>query len=52
MNYESKIKMNNKLENLSCDFMFIIICIKNSIVKNYEEFESEVCIGYVLRQNK
>ena len=26
--------------------------IKNSFIKNYEEFEGKVCIGYVLFQKK
>ena len=51
MNYEFKTKMNNKLENLSCGFTFIVIILyQKSFIKNYGKFESEVCIVYVIRQ--
>ena len=45
-----KKELNKKevKKNLPCDLLFIkIFSMKNSFIKNYEAFESKVCIGYV-----
>ena len=50
-----KKELNKKeiKKNLFCDLIFIeFIFYQEQFIKNYEEFEGKLCIGYVLWRKK
>ena len=57
MTYKFGVKMNEKRTKLKITclvtlYLSKVFSMKNSFIKNYEEFEGKVCIGYVLWQKK